>query len=171
MDEYIQILEEICDSNLRDKDELQSLVNQNLFQIEKINSYLKSLFEKEDPEFKVFSPRNIESIYDEQISTNQSEKDKLEKQNISYYKKINVLEKQINQLSYVIESLKCARDNNSLSNDVLNNDSNQNKVDDNDIILSQHISHRIMNCVSYIDYDPERAKNELKAIAKKYVFL
>ena len=98
MDEYIQILQEICDSNLRDKDELQSLVNQNLFQIEKINSYLKSLFEKEDPEFKVFSPRNIESIYDEQISINQSEKDKLEKQNISYYKKINVLEKQINQL-------------------------------------------------------------------------
>ena len=77
MDECINILQKLCDDHIQEKSDFQTLVNQNLFQIEKINSYLKSLFEKEDPEFKVFSPRNVESIYEEQIASNQEKKKKL----------------------------------------------------------------------------------------------
>ena len=169
MNEYIQILEKICDENIRNKSDLQSLVNQNLFQIEKIDSYLKSLFEKEDPEFKVFSPRNVESIYEEQIATNQKEKEELEKQNLSYYKKLNILEEQINQLSYVIDSLKNIQFGPKPSNSVVNITSSDvsSNCTAHSNISSQHIAHRIMNCISYIDCDPERAKVELKAIAKK----
>ena len=45
MDECINILQKLCDDHIQEKSDFQTLVNQNLFQIEKINSYLKSLFE------------------------------------------------------------------------------------------------------------------------------
>ena len=41
-------------------------------------------------------------------------------------------------------------------------------IDNTKRILYCHISHRIMNCISYIDCDPKRAKEELKAIVKKF---
>lgn len=179
MDECINILQKLCDDHIQEKSDFQTLVNQNLFQIEKINSYLKSLFEKEDPEFKVFSPRNVESIYEEQIASNQEKKKKLETENLSYYKKINQLSEQIEQLSFVIDSLKRNEQTNignqfDISNKRIDNviqSNNYNQIVSNNISsLSQnHISHRILNCVSFIDSDPERAKVELKAIAKKMI--
>lgn len=203
MDECINILQKLCDDHIQEKSDFQTLVNQNLFQIEKINSYLKSLFEKEDPEFKVFSPRNVESIYEEQIASNQEKKKKLETENLSYYKKINQLSEQIEQLSFVIDSLKRneqtnignqfdisnkridnviqSNNYNQINNNVQientiqssnnNQENNNNQIVSNNISsLSQnHISHRILNCVSFIDSDPERAKVELKAIAKKMI--
>lgn len=202
MDECINILQKLCDAHIQEKSDFQTLVNQNLFQIEKINSYLKSLFEKEDPEFKVFSPRNVESIYEEQIASNQEKKKKLETENLSYYKKINQLSEQIDQLSFVIDSLKNnnhmqtidqSGSNNQIESviessnfDQVNNidqvkssiqssnnnqENNSNQIVSNNVSsLSQnHISHRILNCVSFIDSDPERAKVELKAIAKKMI--
>lgn len=178
MDECINILQKLCDDHIQEKSDFQTLVNQNLFQIEKINSYLKSLFEKEDPEFKVFSPRNVENVYEKQIASNQSEKEKLEEKNLDYYKKINRLNEQIEQLSYVIDTLKSNTLNSNTFSSNTDMDSNLENIsdapeenitiDNTKRILNCHISHRIMNCISYIDCDPKRAKEELKAIVKKF---
>ena len=130
-------------------------------------------------------------------------KKKLETENLSYYKKINQLSEQIEQLSFVIDSLKRneqtnignqfdisnkridnviqSNNYNQINNNVQientiqssnnNQENNNNQIVSNNISsLSQnHISHRILNCVSFIDSDPERAKVELKAIAKKMI--
>ena len=60
MKENIQVLEEVLDVLEEEKRKFYNLIRQNNFRIEEINSYLKELSKKEDEDFKVFSPRNVE---------------------------------------------------------------------------------------------------------------
>lgn len=43
----------------------------------------------------------------------------------------------------------------------------ENKNEDKDTLESDHIAHQILNCVSFIAPDADRAKVELTALAKK----
>lgn len=177
MKDCIITLQEISDELYDEKKELQSLINQNLFQIEKINVYLKSLFEKEDTEFKVFSPRNIETVYGEQIEMNNRQKEKLESENVVYYKKLNILNRQLDRLSEVIDKLRgtskekkedtvvileLTKEKIEVSNDSLVKNENQNNKE-----YLKHISHQIRNVVSILNMDTQRAKTELNSIANK----
>lgn len=152
MEKNLILLKEVESELNRQKKEIQELFNQNIFRIEKAESYLKDLTEKEADDFKVFSPRSIESVYKDRIEKETFEKDVCEKENKSYQEKINELESMIEKLNTVIRGLSLTTEKN---------------MGDLQIYSNGRIANQIINCVSYITLDPERAKIELTALAKK----
>jgi len=168
MKDCIMNLQEVSDELYEERRELQSLVNQNQFQIEKINTYLKGLFEKEDTDFKVFSPRNIETVYKEQIESNEKEKEQLESDNLKYYKKINSIDKQLEKIERVLENISKLESSSipyKIEEDVFQEEYVENNISVTEILQDKnHISHRIKNIISIIDVDRQRAKIELAAI-------
>lgn len=178
MRENIEVLEEVLDVLEEEKRKVYNLVNQNEFRIEEINSYLRELSKKEDEDFKVFSPRNAENIHREQIEADTSEKKKYEEENAAYHKKIDSLKVLIDKVNIVIGNLHVF-DEKEEEMSVENEKSVENMgVDNTDNIVEEgildgdegervHIAHQILNCVSFIIPDAERAKIELTALSKK----
>ena len=205
-----------------EKRKFYNLIRQNNFRIEEINSYLKELSKKEDEDFKVFSPRNVENIHREQIEADTSEMKKYEEENAVYNKKIEALKVLIDKVNIVISNLhvfkkreeqyddgllpdfETAEDTidiekktgNDVSDDkgdksipdldkkikklkddkIEKNQTEINEVEEDGAEVDKekkndlektHIAHQILNCVSYIIPDAERAKIELTALSKK----
>lgn len=222
MKENIQVLEEVLDVLEEEKRKFYNLIRQNNFRIEEINSYLKELSKKEDEDFKVFSPRNVENIHREQIEADTSEMKKYEEENAVYNKKIEALKVLIDKVDIVISNLhvfkkreeqyddgllpdfETAEDTidiekktgNDVSDDkgdksapdldkkikklkddkIEKNQTEINEVEEDGTEVDKekkndlektHIAHQILNCVSYITPDVERAKIELTALSKK----
>ena len=222
MKENIQVLEEVLDVLEEEKRKFYNLIRQNDFRIEEINSYLKELSKKEDEDFKVFSPRNVENIHREQIEADTSEMKKYEEENAVYNKKIEALKVLIDKVDIVISNLhvfkkreeqyddgllpdfETAEDTidiekktgNDVSDDkgdksipdldkkikklkddkIEKNQTEINEVEEDGAEVDKekkndlektHIAHQILNCVSYIIPDAERAKIELTALSKK----
>lgn len=222
MKENIQVLEEVLDVLEEEKRKFYNLIRQNNFRIEEINSYLKELSKKEDEDFKVFSPRNVENIHREQIEADTSEMKKYEEENAVYNKKIEALKVLIDKVDIVISNLhvlkkreeqyddgllpdfETAEDTidiekktgNDVSDDkgdkstpdldkkikklkddkIEKNQTEINEVEEDGAEVDKekkndlektHIAHQILNCVSYITPDAERAKIELTALSKK----
>lgn len=219
MKENIQVLEEVLDVLEEEKRKFYNLIRQNNFRIEEINSYLKELSKKEDEDFKVFSPRNVENIHREQIEADTSEMKKYEEENAVYNKKIEALKVLIDKVDIVISNLhvfkkkeeqyddgllpdfETAEDTIDIEkktgNDVsydkgdkstpdLDKKIKDDKIEKNQTEINEveedgtevdkekkndlektHIAHQILNCVSYITPDAERAKIELTALSKK----
>lgn len=178
MRENIEVLEEVLDVLEEEKRKFYNLVNQNEFRIEEINSYLRELSKKEDEDFKVFSPRNAENIHREQIEADTSEKNKYEEENAAYHKKIDFLKVLIDKVNIVIGNLHvfeekkevAAVENENIVEDI--GVVNTNNIVEKDILDRDkdervHLAHQILNCVSYITPDVERAKIELIALSKK----
>ena len=155
MNNNIEVLEEVLDVLEDERKHFLDLVNQNEFRMEEINSYLRELSKSEDEDFKVFSPRNVENMHREQIEADVSEKKKYEEENI---KKISFLKKLIDKVNIVIANLQYEEEPDIPE---------ENKNEDKDTLESDHIAHQILNCVSFIIPDADRAKVELTALAKK----
>ena len=158
MNNNIEVLEEVLDVLEDERKYFLDLVNQNEFRMEEINSYLRELSKSEDEDFKVFSPRNVENMHREQIEADVSEKKKYEEENKEYLKKISFLKKLMDKVNIVIANLQFEKDQDILE---------ENKNEDKDTLESDHIAHQILNCVSFITPDADRAKVELTALAKK----
>lgn len=158
MNNNIEVLEEVLDVLEDERKHFLDLVNQNEFRMEEINSYLRELSKSEDEDFKVFSPRNVENMHREQIEADVSEKKKYEEENKEYLKKISFLKKLMDKVNIVIANLQFEKDQDILE---------ENKNEDKDTLESDHIAHQILNCVSFITPDADRAKVELTALAKK----
>ncbi len=174
MNKNLELLEDVYESLAAEKKELQTLVNQNLFKIEEISSYLKDLLQKEDDDYKVFSPRNLESIHKEQIEKNNAEKSSYEAENVEYYKKLNKLGNILEKLDTLRLYLKDEEEKQSCDVPVEKENSDDDNKDvpvnyqSSDVDIS-HIGHRILNCVSYITMDQNRAKTELTALGKSLI--
>ena len=158
MNNNIEVLEEVLDVLEDERKHFLDLVNQNEFRMEEINSYLRELSKSEDEDFKVFSPRNVENMHREQIEADVSEKKKYEEENKEYLKKISFLKKLIDKVNIVIANLQYEEEPDIPE---------ENKNEDKDTLESDHIAHQILNCVSFIILDADRAKVELTALAKK----
>lgn len=200
MKENLILLKEVESELIRQKKEIQDLFDQNVFRIEKAESYLKDLTGKEADDFKVFSPRSIENVYRDRIEKETSNKKAYEKENESYQEKLDSLEDMIQKIRTVIQSLSSAdleetdglkeisdgsepgglqaiSDGNEMVAPQTISDGNETVAsqtisNENETVASQRISdknvaHQIMNCVSYITVDSERARIELTALAKK----
>lgn len=190
MNKNIEVLEEVLEVLEEEKRNFYTLINQNDFRIEEISSYLRELSKKEDEDFKVFSPRNVENTHREQIEADISEKKKYEAENAEYKIKIEFLKSLIDRVNIVIANLQ-ADDNIDHNSELTENEKIDETVDDrlseesikaedkeqvnSESIIPEsisesekrHIAHQIMNCVSYITFDTERTKIELTALAKK----
>ncbi len=158
MNNNIEVLEEVLDVLEDERKHFLDLVSQNEFRMEEIDSYLRELSKSEDEDFKVFSPRNVENMHREQIEADVSEKKKYEEENKEYLKKISFLKKLIDKVNIVIANLQYEEEPDIPE---------ENKNEDKDTLESDHIAHQILNCVSFITPDADRAKVELTALAKK----
>lgn len=174
MDKNIEVLEEVLDVLEEEKRKFYDLVDQNDFRIEQINSYLRDLSKKEEDDFKVFSPRNAENIHREQIKEDTSEKEKYEAENVEYQKKIEFLKNLIDKVNAVIENLQIEAEKVKQQEEKSKEDGSEedesihiDKSYDQNNMEREHIAHQILNCVSFIVPDAERAKVELTAIAEK----
>ncbi len=175
MDENIKILEELENDVIAQRDAFENLFNQNFLKIEKADSYLKDLAEKEDEDFRVFSPRSIDSVYKNRIEAESAQKARCEEENKIYKERIDKLDEQIKKIDIVLHNLTIAEQDEKIgiveqqTGDLKNVDEcNRNLADEKDRILeSNHFAHQILECVHYMPLDLERAKRELTVIAKK----
>lgn len=158
-----------------EKSEVQEKLNMNLSRITEIEEYLKSIYEKEDSDFKVFSPRSVDVLYKENIDKNNTEKHSLEIENRSYYKRINRIDRYLESLSQVIQNLSDEENSKSSETqndlrilDVQEKDRQRIARDLHDSSLQNlaHLVHKIELSSMFIDQDPLRAKLELATVSK-----
>lgn len=154
MDKNIEVLEEVLNLLDEEKKKFYDKINENDFKIEEINSYLRELSRNEDDDFKAFSPRNSENRHHDRIEADTAEKENCEKKNAEYQKKIEFLKNLMDKVNAVIETMQIEEKNIEQYSDIEN-------------LEQDHIANQILNCVSYIVPDAERAKIELTAIAEK----
>lgn len=176
MEKEHSALEQIYLQIMQERDEVQKNLDYNLAQIKEIEEYLVQIVEGEDSGFKVFSPRNAETIYKEEIENSQTKKRELEIENQSYYKKLNQLDFFINGLSpHVDSSIKKSTtlDSFDLSLnlrvlDIQEKERQRIARDLHDTSLQNlaHLVHKIELSSLFIDQDPLRAKLELAAVNK-----
>lgn len=117
------LLQEIVRELLEEKKSFQDKINKNLNRISEIDAYLNSIYEKEDTDFKVFSPRSVENVYKEQIKKGKAEKYSIENENQYQYRQVNRLDRYLRDLQIVLD------DEPIVSVDLARSDGNQEPVD------------------------------------------
>lgn len=171
-----ELLSQVIDELEEDKKSAQRELNHNLDRISEINVYLKSLLDKEDSDFKVFSPRNVESLYSDQIATCNEEKNSLELKNREYYAKINKLNSMIIKLNNLLSgdvTDESDIDENDLQSNELNSivllETERQRIakDLHDTSLQNltAIIHKVELASMYVNQDPVRTKLELSTIS------
>lgn len=158
-------LSDMLNELLEEQKQIDDLIYSNSAKIKEANYYAKLLLEKEDSDYKVFSPRDAESVHKKEISHTRKEKAFYEEENrklcdkkkdISY--KIeqveNILSEQINH-GYRTLNIQEA-DRQRIARD-LHDTSLQNLA---------HLVHKIELSSMYIDKDPLHAKLELSVVSK-----
>lgn len=100
----IEILKEMLVEFKEYKSDLLRTKKKNKDAIEQIDRYLNSLFKNEEFNYKVFSPRNVERIYKEEIEEQNYKKSMIEKDSHFFIKKISFFSDKIEKLEMVIKS-------------------------------------------------------------------
>lgn len=178
-------LKEMIRELSEEKKGFQEKLNKNLNRISEIDAYLNSIYEKEDSDFKVFSPRNVENVYREQIEKAKQEKYSLENENQNFYRQVNRIEHYTENLQSVLDEenslqnmiapvmdsskqISISSDLSLKSLDIQEKDRQRIARDLHDTSLQNlaHLIHRIELSSMYIDKDPIQAKLELMSINK-----
>lgn len=176
------ILNELYQNLKEEQDSILEKVNKNLNQIEELDLYIKSILEKQDSDYKVFSPRNVEVIYKEQIETCNAEKYALENENRNYYKQINKVGRYLENLEQVLKEDSLEEVEKEVPEEIVSPISTKNfqimdiqekerqriARDLHDVTLQNltHIVHKMELAGAFMDQDSLRAKLELAAAAK-----
>lgn len=191
----LSVLQDLYDSLLQDRKQIEKNLNDNNNRIEEINIYLNSV--KDDPEsdLRVFSPRSSESLHRDEIILREEEKKCIEKENHSHYSKLSRLTSQIEDIENLIKELSYLqaidKENSSEqpigAQDIIDNDeqlSSENRhiwmldiqekerqriareLHDSSVQNLTHLIHTIELSSMFIDQDPIRAKLELASCSK-----
>ena len=97
-------LQQMYEQIMQEHEEVQKNLDYNLAQIREIEEYLVDIVEGEDSGFKVFSPRNAETVYREEIENSKTKKRQLEIENQTYYKRLNQLNFYLDGLSPLVDT-------------------------------------------------------------------
>lgn len=165
------IMQEMLRKLSEEKKGFQDKINKNLNRISEIDAYLHSIYEKEDSDFKVFSPRSVENVYREQLEKAKQEKYVLENENQHLYRQVNKIERYVDNLRSVLEEEEPGEDISHLSLkslDIQEKDRQRIARDLHDTSLQSlaHLIHQIELSSLYIDKDPIQAKLELASVNK-----
>ena len=178
----ISVLQDLYDSLLQDRKQIEKFLNDNNNRIEEINVYLNSV--KDDPEsdLKVFSPRSSESLHRDEILLREQEKSNIEKENHSHYSKLSRLTSQIEDIENLIKELSSLEvieqeietDQLSFENkhmwmlDIQEKERQRiaRELHDSSVQNLTHLIHIIELSSMFIDQDPIRAKLELASCSK-----
>lgn len=101
----LDILKVVIDDFQLEYEELKRKVEEKELQIQEKQRYLLSFVEKEESDFKIFSPRNVESVFKEEIEEKKAEIDEITQNKKVVYKKMGFLSNHINKLNMVYENV------------------------------------------------------------------
>lgn len=190
--ESVKKLQNMYAEFMDERDRIQKQLDHNVNRIKEIDLYLDSIYKKEDSDFKVFSPRNVENVFKDTIEENKKEKEALENDNKNYYQLLSTLDSYLFALNEALPPSKREQDNSieSLLADNITNGlsaSTQVSLDERLNILSiqeeerqriardlhdvclqnlAHLVHKIELSSLYIDKDPIQAKLELAMVGR-----
>lgn len=144
-------------------EEIRAKINENLMHISEIDEYLHSIYKQEDEDFKVFSPRNVEHIYKEDIENHKSSKYKLENDNKVLYSQLNKINAYMEALQEVLQ-----KHDDLYVLDIQEKERQRIARDLHDTSLQNlaHLVHKLELASMYIDKDPLQAKLELATTSK-----
>lgn len=173
-----EIIQNMCEHFIAEKSDINKQVKDNENSIKEIDSYLKSIFDKEETDFKFFSPRNLESVYKEDITQKKNEKENFTIINQAHFKRLDEIDLQLNNLQKVMSDiliLKRARQSFTDSTErikkeylnILDIQEKERKriadeLHDTSLQNMTHLLHMIELSSMFIDQDPARAKLELE---------
>ncbi len=141
---------------------LDAQIDDNSRRIKESDVYLNGFTEPE--ESKLFNPRNLQTVYKEEIQKVLKLKEDYTKQNEQLFQKRDVLSERVSKLETIL-----TRENQELT--VLKIQEEDRKriareLHDTSLQNLTHLIHKIELCSMYIDKDPIQAKLELSIINK-----
>lgn len=175
--ERLFVLEEILNDYFQDEKNLEKELQDNLTRLEEINIFIQALEESEETDIKFFSPRSVQNVHFDKIQKLKKERDEIEKDNHSHYKKIE-------QCKNRIESIKLLWKDNKESTitDIKNQDKFRHlkildvqekeririarELHDSSLQNLTHLIHLIELSSMFIEQDPIRAKLELASCSQ-----
>lgn len=168
-EDHLSILEELLDENIQDKEVINEKIKLNLNCISEIDSFLNSIKESEETDFKFFSPRSAESIHRDEIAKAKEEKSDLIISNDSYFNKLKRIENRIEKISSLIGEGKSRDENMQIM--ILNIQEKERsriakELHDSSLQNLAHMVHSIELSSLFIDQDPVRAKLELASCSE-----
>lgn len=151
---------------LAEAEGLKKSINENLVRIAEIDKYLDSIYGREEENFKVFSPRNVEHIYRDDIVVHKEEKNKLEMNNRSLYSRLNKVNTYLATIDNFISKSIVTRNFEVL--DIQEKERHRIARDLHDTSLQNlsHLLHKIELASMYIEKDVLQAKLELATVSK-----
>lgn len=149
---------------------IEKEIQDNLEHISEIDKYLHSVYAHEDEDFKVFSPRNVESIYKEEIDAHNKKKYELENSNRLLYGRLNRLRSYLEILKQNMngQSNSVSVSRNLQVLDVQEKERQRIARDLHDTSLQNltHLIHKVELAGMYADQDVNREKMELVSVNK-----
>ena len=171
-------INDILDDFKKECDEITKNILERENKVKEIDAYIDSLLSREDDDFKIFSPRNVESIYHDKIEQSRSEKEEIQGELKDLYHKRNILSDRINKLSEFSPdetreksfTMSTSSDNPSLSILMLQEKDRQRiagELHDTSLQDLAYLIHKIELSRLFIDQDPIRAKLELSVVEER----
>lgn len=157
---------EMYKSLSEEADDLNKKIEVNLSRISEIDEYLNYVYHHEDKDFKIFSPRDVDSIYKDNLDDYKTDKYKLENDNRILYSRLNKLNSYIECLKETVIS---KNDGKNLKVLVIQEKERQRIARDLHDTSLQNLSylvHKIELASLYIDKDKIQAKLELETVSK-----
>lgn len=161
------VLEELYEDCLENRKILNKKILDNQNKIEEINVFLKSIEDSEETDYKVFSPRSVESKNREQVEGSKKFKNEIEKENQFHYEKLEKINRQIDSMKFFLTEDN--RDDKHLKIiDVQEKERSRiaRELHDSSLQNLTHLVHMIELSSMFIDQDPIRAKLELASCSK-----
>lgn len=168
-EDNLTILKELLEEGIKDKKKIDCKIQKNISRIQEIESFLDSLKNSEDSDFKVFSPRSAESIHREEIQRLTEKKNNLNNRNDSYYLELGKAESRIEKISSLIKE---SKDTDEMLHfailDVQEKERSRiaRELHDSSLQNLTHLIHNIELASLFIDQDPVRAKLELASCSQ-----
>ena len=130
--------------------------------VKEADIYVKSFLDAEPEDYKIFSPRNAESVYQDEIRKTYSEKSEYEKCRDELENRRKILNDRIENIEEILK-------NEKYSLRALNIQEEERQriardLHDTSLQNLTHLIHKIELCNLYIDKDPVQAKLELSII-------
>ncbi len=147
-----------------EKEEIAKQIQIHKDEILETEKYLQSVYEKEDTDVRIFSPRNVESRYREEIEKSKRSIHSVEKMNQALYSKKNVLEKRISELCEVRDFLEHLQES---SRDSLRQYSQQGQEEDVSSLLNHSSAEQEEDYRKHLQFAIQALNTDRKRIASE----
>ena len=141
--ELNRTLKELC----RERDDLQAQIDDNNLSIKEAQRLAKEILDREDEDFKVFSPRKIEDLHKVELEQFDLKKINLERQNGQLTFERDKLNKIIHVMQLVLEEADEEQDSiiDDTENDNISDNENMEEIDSDDAIDEEENNNSVDN--------------------------